>query len=119
MEEKVRKTFPAHFRFLLERKGKTQNDVCRDLEVAVGTVSSWINGQKLPRVDVMQRLADYLGVRMSTLLEEDGLALFMQEENDRALLNAFHAADPAIQAAVRKLLDLPESKESNTNLSAM
>lgn len=108
MDEKARKIFPSRFRFLLERKGKSQIDVCRDLDVATGTVSSWINGQKLPRVDVMQRLADYLGVRMSTLLEDDGLSVFLREEDDRALLAAFHAADPAIQAAVRKLLDLPE-----------
>lgn len=108
MDESIRKIFPSRFRFFLERKGKTQIDISRDLDVATGTVSSWANGQKLPRVDVMQRLADYFGVRVSTLLEEDGLDVYLREEDDRAFLAAYHAADPSIQAAVRKLLDIPE-----------
>ena len=103
----VRETFSNHLSFLLLRLGKSQIDMARDLDVATGTVSSWVNGQKFPRADAIQRIADYLHVRMSTLVEENGLEIYLKEESDKQLLDAFHAADPAIQAAVLKLLDLP------------
>jgi len=119
MDANVREIFANHLLYLLERQGKTQIDMARDLDVATGTVSSWVNGKKFPRVDVMQRIADYLNVRMSTLVEENGLAAYLQEEDDRLILDAYHAADPSLQAAVRKLLDLPETKENAIAPSAM
>ena len=118
MAANVRDIFSSHLGFLLSRSGKSQMDMARDLNVATGTVSSWVNGKKFPRADVMERIADYLGVRMTTLIEENGLDVFLQEEDDRRILAAYHAADPALQAAVRKLLDLPDVEKKGVSLSA-
>lgn len=119
MSDNVREIFAQRLSYLLEKKGKSQLDMARELDVATGTVSSWVNGQKFPRVDALERIADYLGVRLSTLTDENGLAKYIEEEKDRILIAAYHAADPAIQASVRKLLDIPETKESESILSAM
>lgn len=118
MDRKVRDIFANHLLYLLEHQGKSQIDMSRDLGVSTGTVSSWVNGQKFPRADAIERIAFYLGCRMSTLLEENGLEVYLKDEDDGMLLSAYHAADPAIQAAVRKLLDLPETKENVTTPSA-
>lgn len=118
MDANVRDIFASHLLYLLEHQGKTQIDMARDLNVATGTVSSWVNGKKFPRVDVMQRIADYLGVRMSTLVEENGLEVLLQEEDDHRILSAYHAADPSLQAAVRKLLDLPDFEKKGISQSA-
>ena len=117
MADNVRAVFSAHLSYLLVYSGKSQLDMARALNVATGTVSSWVNGQKFPRADMIQRIADYLGVRMSALIEENGLSVFLQEEEDKKLLSAYHAAVPAIRSAVRKLLDLPdEEKESSQSV---
>ncbi len=117
MNSNVREIFYSHLGYLLAYSGKSQNDVARDLGVATGTVSSWVNGQKFPRADMVQKLSDYLGVRMSVLMEENGLDAFLREESDRELLNAYHAADPSIRSAVRKLLDLPSEEQKDTAMS--
>ncbi len=119
MASNVRDIFSSHLRYLLDHKGKSQIDMARDLGVATGTVSSWVNGQKFPRADTIERISIYLGVRMSTLVEEGGLDSFLREEDDSHLLYAFHSADPSIQAAIRKLLDLADPKEKNSESPAM
>ena len=119
MNTKVRDIFANHLLYLLERQGKTQMDMARDLDVSTGTVSSWVNGQKFPRADAIERIAFYLGCRMSTLLEENGLEVYLKDEDDGRLLSAYHSADPAIQSAVRKLLDLPETKDDASSQSVI
>jgi len=55
---------------LLHSKGKTQADVIRELGIAEATVRSWFNGEKYPRIDKLQLLADYFNVPRSRITEE-------------------------------------------------
>ncbi len=68
--QQARNVFATNFKRLLEKKGKTQSDVVADLRITSSTVSDWANAKKYPRVDKMQILADYLGVLISDLREE-------------------------------------------------
>ena len=70
----------------MEAKGISQTDITRALDVSSATVSDWCSGKKYPRIDKMQRLADLLGVKYSTLTTEGGL----QDYEDQKLLEAFH-----------------------------
>lgn len=58
---------------LLERKGKTQTDMAKDLDLKESTVSSWINAVKYPRRDKIELLADYFGVMPSDITEVKSL----------------------------------------------
>ncbi|MFC0136798.1 transcriptional regulator [Staphylococcus petrasii] len=58
---------------LLERKGKTQTDMAKDLDLKESTVSSWINAVKYPRRDKIELLADYFGVMPSDITEDKTL----------------------------------------------
>lgn len=55
---------------LLNKKRKTQADVIRDLGLAEATVRSWFSGEKYPRIDKIQMLADYFNVPRSRITEE-------------------------------------------------
>ena len=68
--ERNKKVFARNLNYYLTIRGKTQNDLVRDLEITASTVSDWANGKKYPRVDKMQMLADYFGVLKSDLTEE-------------------------------------------------
>jgi len=70
----------------MDAKGITQADICRELDVSSATVSDWCNGKKYPRVDAMQRLADLLGIRFSTLTTEDGI----RDYEDLQIVEALH-----------------------------
>ena len=86
MSDTMREIFVKNLRYLMEKKGITQADICRDLNVSSATVSDWFTGKKYPRVDAMQRLADLFGVRFSTLTTENGL----QDYEDQQRLEALH-----------------------------
>lgn len=85
MPDNAREIFVKNLRCLMDMKGITQADICRELEVSSATVSDWCSGKKYPRVDAMQRLADLLGVRFSTLTTENGLKDYEDEERLEAL----------------------------------
>ena len=68
--ERNKKVFARNLNYDLTIRGKTQNDLVRDLEITASTVSDWANGKKYPRVDKMQMLADYFGILKSDLTEE-------------------------------------------------
>ena len=70
----------------MESRDVSQADICRELGVSSATVSDWCSGKKYPRIDAMQRLADLLGVRYSTLTTENG----MQDYTDQLRLEALH-----------------------------
>ena len=91
MSDTMREIFVKNLRFLMEAREISQADICRELGVSSATVSDWCTGKKYPRVDAMQRLADLLGVRFSTLTTENGL----QDYEDQQRLEALHQ-DPRL-----------------------
>jgi transcriptional regulator with XRE-family HTH domain len=91
MPDNAREIFVSNLRFLMEEKGITQADICRELNVSSATVSDWCSGKKYPRVATVQRLADLLGVRFSMLTTDDGL----NDYEDQQRLEALHQ-DPRL-----------------------
>lgn len=92
MPDNAREIFVRNLRFLMDARGITQADICRELNVSSATASDWCTGKKYPRVDAMQRLADLLGVMFSTLTTETGL----QDYEDQQRLEALHQ-DPRLR----------------------
>ncbi len=67
MSEDAKQVFAQNLKRYLEMKGLTQLELAEHMGCSSSTVSDWCNGKKYPRVDKMQRIADFLGVRMSEL----------------------------------------------------
>lgn len=49
---------------------KSQLEVANKLGIKQSTFSSWCTGQKLPRMDKIEILAEYFGIMKSDLIEE-------------------------------------------------
>ncbi len=65
-----KEVFAKNLNRLLTKHGKTQADLVSYMNTTASTVSDWCNGKKYPRVDRMQKIADYFGVLKSDLTEE-------------------------------------------------
>ena len=72
MPENIREIFVKNLRYFMEKKGVSQADICRVLNVTSATASDWCNGKKHPRPDAIGQLADLLGIRFSMLTTEEG-----------------------------------------------
>lgn len=68
--ERERRIFAENFKRILQEQGKLAIDVSRDLSITQQTVSSWCNEVACPKMSTLQRVADYLGVPKSALIEE-------------------------------------------------
>ncbi len=62
--------FSRNLRELMEQAGKDRNRVCDDLGFKYSTFNDWYNGNKYPRIDKIEMLANYFGVMKSDLIED-------------------------------------------------
>lgn len=98
MNENQRLVFVKNLQNYMNLRGVDQSDIVSALGISASTVSDWATGKKYPRVDSMQRLADYLGVLISDLTSE---ASMLHEKLDAALGSDTPAA--------RKLMSLGQA----------
>jgi repressor LexA len=68
-EDEYEIIFSKNLKHYLEEAGKTQTDLINDLNLSSSTVSNWCTAQKMPRMNKVQMLADYLGIEKSDLIE--------------------------------------------------
>ena len=62
--------FTSNLRKYMSLNNKTQVDLINDLGFNKSAVSTWCNGTRLPRMDKVDALAKYLGIRRSDLIED-------------------------------------------------
>ena len=55
---------------LMEQKGVERKDVCNALGFKYTTFVDWVNGKTYPRIDKIEKMANYFGVPKSELVEE-------------------------------------------------
>lgn len=65
-----KKVFSKNLRSLMEQQNKDRKQICNDLGFKYTTFSDWYNGNKYPRIDKIEMLADYFGVLKSDLIED-------------------------------------------------
>ena len=66
------KIIARNLRNLMHEHQKSQADVSRDLGISKATLSSWMNGTRIPKMGNIDTLCDYFGVNRSALMEYDG-----------------------------------------------
>lgn len=86
MPDIIKEIFAKNLNYFMAKTKTSQADICKALGVSSATASDWCNGNKYPRTDKIQQLADLLGVRFSTLTTENGL----EDYEDQQRLEALH-----------------------------
>lgn len=64
--------FAENLKRLMYENNKSRKDVCNDLGFSYYTFSDWVNGKKYPRMNKVEKLAQYFGVLKSDLIEDKG-----------------------------------------------
>lgn len=68
MEHK--EVFSKNLQKYMALNGKSRKEVCQALGYSYFTFSDWVNGKKMPRMDKVEQLANYFGIKISDLVEE-------------------------------------------------
>lgn len=71
MNDKTSKEILAkNLRHYMDLNQKTRNDMCKALGVKYTTFADWVNARTYPRIDRIEQMAAYFGIRKSDLVEE-------------------------------------------------
>lgn len=70
-ETEYKKIFSTNLRRIMKEREKTQVDIISTLSLNKSTVSSWVNGVRMPRMDKIDALATFLNTTRSNLLEDN------------------------------------------------
>lgn len=62
--------FANNLKRYMNIKGKSRKDVAEAIGVSYFTFSDWVNGKKYPRMDKIEKLANYFCILKSDLIEE-------------------------------------------------
>lgn len=65
-----KETMSKNLKYYIERSGKDRKTLAEIWGFPYSTVTDWINGNKYPRIDRIEVMADYFGILKSDLIEE-------------------------------------------------
>ena len=86
-----RDVFVKNLKKYMASKDVSQSDIVVALGLTASTVSDWVKGRNYPRVDAMQKLAEFLDVKISDLTSEEGenRQNLFSDEDERELIEIF------------------------------
>ena len=65
-----KETMSKNLKYYIERSGKDRKTLAEIWGFPYSTVTDWINGNKYPRIDRIEVMAEYFGVQKSDLIED-------------------------------------------------
>lgn len=104
-----------NIQFYMDERGINRKDFAKALGVPYSSLTDWLNGKTYPRIDKIQKMADYFGIEKADLVEKrivQKKEATSFSEFDHALVNAYHAASEERQAIIRDMLHLNEDSKA-------
>lgn len=118
------------FEKLLNEHGVTAYRVAKETGISTATLTQWKNGTSTPKLDKLQKIADYFGVTVSFLMgEERSITPTIEFDTDEEALEFLNSLSflekmniEGLKAAnkyLSYLTSFPEYTEDNKELSLM
>lgn len=104
-EFEQKKIFSNNLSSLLEDRQLTQREVADSIGVSAQTFNTWCRGVAIPRMDKIQKLADYFCVEKSTLIDPPDLSdssVFRLTASEISLLSSFRRLNNEGQELIMK-----------------
>ncbi len=103
-----KETMSRNLRYYLQQSRKTQKEICEAIGVNTSTFNDWVKGRKYPRIDKIERMAEYFGILKSSLIENRET---MEQKNDALTDIVIRLrGDDEFTAAVADLYKLDKDK---------
>jgi transcriptional regulator with XRE-family HTH domain len=65
-----KQVFANNLKYYLQEKGVTQKELAETLGMSQGAVTDWVKLRNYPRMDAVQKLAEFFGIEKSDLVED-------------------------------------------------
>lgn len=102
--------FASNLKYYMSLKQKSRTDISEALGISYYTVTDWVNGKKYPRMDKVEKLANYFGILKSDLIEEfdetkNSPPVQSITEGEQKLLELFRMVPESQQQLVLKMIE--------------
>ena len=102
--------FAKNLTYYIEKHGKEQKEIAEYIGVASSTFNNWVKGYKYPRIDKIEKLANYFGIMKSDLIEEHGKSNSTKTisitEDEQKLLELFRKVPEHQQHMVLQMINV-------------
>jgi len=71
MDSESKKAMARNIQYYLDLQDKDRNDLCRALDLPYTTVSNWLQGVRYPRIDKIEKMAQYFDVPVFCLIDKN------------------------------------------------
>lgn len=79
-----------NLKYYIEKSGRDRRELADIWGFPYSTVSEWVNGRKYPRIDKIEIMADYFGIKKSDLVED-------KDQEERNIKNSDAMADITVK----------------------
>ena len=124
-ETEFRKLFARNLTYYINSSGKTQAEVAKALHLSKATMSSWCIGTRIPRMDKVDLLCGYFGIKRSDLMEDHSFApaaadpLLPLSREESELVRKYRVASDDTKAAVCAVLGVKRQEEQRLSDSRL
>lgn len=70
----------------MEKMGVNATEICKALDIKQNTFSDWINAKTYPRIDKIEKMAQYFGISKAELVEDTSLTGSIILSNDEKMV---------------------------------
>ena len=82
--------FSRNLKRYIDSTDITQKEVAKAIGVSTVTFNDWIKGRAYPRMDKVQLLAEYFGIKKSDLVEDVNFEKAAISDKEQLVLDLFH-----------------------------
>lgn len=69
-ETEQKKIFASNLTRYINMSGKTQKEIAKELDVNYTTLNTWCTGNAMPKVSMIQKIADHFKIGKSDLVDD-------------------------------------------------
>lgn len=102
-EDAYRKIFSENLKRIMRERGTTQMDLMNALNIPSATISTWVNGQRMPKMSKVQMLAEYFNIDPMDLIQEKPPVSTLSDD-DESLLRQYKRLSSYQQGLVKALM---------------
>lgn len=94
------KAFCENFNRLVDESGVSRADIARALDVSNGAITTWLSGTRMPRLNIIGKIADFFHVSRDALIAQN---MDVQSRDVHDLLEDLFYDNPIVLRAVRNI----------------
>lgn len=100
-----KKVMASNILHYMEDKNVKATDICQALGIKHNTFSDWVNAKSYPRIDKIERMANYFGIPKAFLVEENPTSDLILSDDERNLIVQFRSSDGLTKESIKRMLE--------------